>query len=82
VALPGYFRASPYPALASSAEADWLAHGLHESRALLFTITQFEQEWPDFVWASQAVGARCDHDDNCEYDDDNYRRYDRSGHGD
>jgi hypothetical protein len=43
---------------------------------------QFEQEWPDFVWAAQAVGARCDHDDNCEYDDDNYRRYDRSGHGD
>src|SRR5438874_1354856 len=37
--LPGSFRASPYPALASSAEADWLAHGLHESRALLFTIT-------------------------------------------
>ena len=37
--LPGSFRASPYPPLASSAEADWLAHGLHESRALLFTIT-------------------------------------------
>ena len=25
--LPGSFRASPYPPLASSAEADWLAHG-------------------------------------------------------
>src|SRR5947208_17126864 len=37
--LPGSFRASPYPPLASSAEADWLATGLHESRALLFTIT-------------------------------------------
>src|SRR2546426_1782349 len=37
--LPGSFRASPDPPLASSAEADWLAHGLHESRALLFTIT-------------------------------------------
>jgi hypothetical protein len=37
--LPGSFRASPYPPLASSAEADWLAHGLHESRALLPTIT-------------------------------------------
>ena len=37
--LPGYFRASPYPPPASSAEADWLAHGLHESRALLPTIT-------------------------------------------
>ena len=37
--LPGSFRASPYPPLASSAEADWLAHGTHESRALLFTIT-------------------------------------------
>src|SRR3989441_8942657 len=37
--LPGAFRASPYPPLASSAEADCLAHGLHESRALLFTIT-------------------------------------------
>ena len=37
--LPGFFRASPYPPLASSAEADWLAHGLHDSRALLPTIT-------------------------------------------
>jgi hypothetical protein len=37
--LPGSFRASPYPPLANSAEADWLAHGLHESCALLFTIT-------------------------------------------
>src|SRR3974377_162272 len=37
--LPGSFRASPYPPLASSAEADWLAHGLHESRALLPAIT-------------------------------------------
>ena len=32
-------RASPYSPPASSAEADWLAHGLHESRALLPTIT-------------------------------------------
>jgi hypothetical protein len=24
--LPGSFRASPYPPMASSAEADWLAH--------------------------------------------------------
>ena len=37
--LPGSFRASPYPPLDSSAEADWLAHGHHESRALLPTIT-------------------------------------------
>jgi hypothetical protein len=37
--LPGSFRASPYPPLNSSAEADWLAHGLRESRALLITIT-------------------------------------------
>jgi hypothetical protein len=42
----------------------------------------FEPEWPDFVWAARAVGARCDHEDNCEYEDDNYRRYDHSGHGD
>jgi len=37
--LPSSFRASPYPPLASSAEADWLAHFLHEIRALLLTIT-------------------------------------------
>ena len=37
--LPGSFRASPYPPLASSAEADWLAHDRHEFRALLPTIT-------------------------------------------
>ena len=37
--LPGYFRASPYPPPVSSAEADWLTHGIHESRALLPTIT-------------------------------------------
>ncbi len=37
--LPGSFRASPYPSLASSAEANWLAHGPHESCALLPTIT-------------------------------------------
>jgi hypothetical protein len=37
--LPGSFRASPYPPLASSAEADWLAHDRHEFRRLLLTIT-------------------------------------------
>ena len=37
--LSGSFRASPYPPLTSSAEADWLAHGRHESRGLLLTIT-------------------------------------------
>jgi len=37
--LSGYFRASPYSHLASSAEADWLAHYLHEIRALVLTIT-------------------------------------------
>ena len=37
--LPGYFRASPYPPLESSAEADWLAHDRHEFRGLLLTIT-------------------------------------------
>jgi hypothetical protein len=37
--LPGFFRASPYPPLASSAEADWLAHDRHEFRRLLLTIT-------------------------------------------
>jgi hypothetical protein len=37
--LPGYFRASPYPSLASSAEADWLAHDHREFRRLLLTIT-------------------------------------------
>ena len=36
--LPSYFRASPYPPLASSAEADWLAHDRHEFRRLLLTI--------------------------------------------
>ena len=37
--LPGSFRASPYPPLASSAEADWLAHDRYEFRRLLLTIT-------------------------------------------
>ena len=37
--LPGFFRASPYPPLASSAEADWLAHDRREFRRLLLTIT-------------------------------------------
>ena len=37
--LPGSCRASPYPPLASSAEADWLAHDLYDLRVLLLTIT-------------------------------------------
>ncbi len=37
--LPGSFRASPYPPLASSAEADWLAHYRCEFRRLLPAIT-------------------------------------------
>ena len=37
--LPSSFRASPYPPLASSVETDGLAHGRHESRVLLPTIT-------------------------------------------
>ena len=35
----GYFRVSPYPPLASSAVADWLAHDRCEFRALLSAIT-------------------------------------------
>src|SRR5438034_11587754 len=67
--LPGSFRASPYPPLASSAEADWLAPGLHESRALLFTITvqafiRYRTNTPsaDFCGEIKAPCDACSHD--------------------
>ena len=62
--LPGTFRASADPPLARSAEADWLAHGRHEIRALLPTITvrafiRYRTTMPSADFCCQ-VKAPCD----------------------